>query len=355
MKIKSIFAAFVASIALAGVARADVTLVIAGGNASQTLLFDRANSLLSSNGTNAVKKTSSTNSAIVTYSGSIGTNTALGNVVIEFNLNGAVFALDAVANQTPVAVVTPAGVNTTAVPHFAVSSAEPETIGRSSSSFASPLTTLVVIDAFIVNTNLPNSLTGVWNLTQREASLLEATSGLLDTADIGGASTSDALYLVGRNSGSAVRTIVDANIYFSGAPSFYNVITNNGQIIPNPSLGESSGTIVTNVINVLSNAVGTVALSNVGRFTPLAFEGVYPTVQNVELGYYPIWGYERWYELPGTSTSLPTQQSVINSLYSWITDPTYQSTSSLFVGFFAPLNGMQATRAQDGGPITPQY
>ncbi len=356
MKLKTLLIAGLASLALTSNSHADVTIVITGGNASQTLLFDRASALLSSGSTNAISKTSSTNSSIKTYSGSIGTNSALGTVTIQFSLLGGAGGLSAVQNQTPVPVIAINGTAGLAAPQLAVSSTAPETVGISSAPFENPpLLTLVVIDAFIINTNLPNSLAGVTNLTQRQAALLEAASGQnsLTTANLGGTSHTDWIYLVGRNTAAAVRNVIDANIYFSGTPSFWTT-NSTGQPVFDSAYGQSSGTLVTNILTVLSNAVGTVALSNVGNFTPLAYEGFLPTTTNVALGNYPIWGYERWYYLnAGTGQPSSNQQSAINSLYSWITDSTYQSASPLFVGYFLPVGALQVSRSQDGGPILP--
>jgi hypothetical protein len=356
MKLKTLLLAGISSLSLIATTKANVNVVIAGGNASSTLLFDRANALLSTGSTNAISKTSSTNSSIKTYSGSIGTNLALGTVTIQFSLLGGASGLSAVQNQTTVPVVSIGGTAGAAAPQLAVSSTQPETVGISSAPFETPaLQTLVVIDAYIINTNLPNSLSTITNLTQRQAALLESASGTesLTTANLGGTSHTDWIYLVGRNTASAVRNVIDANIYFSGTPSFWTT-NSSGQATFDTAYGQSSGTIVTNILTVLSNAVGTVALSNVGAFTPLAYEGFQPSTTNVALGNYPIWGYEQWFYLnSGTGEPSANQLSAIDSLYSWITDPTYQNTSSLFVGYFLPISTLQVSRSQDGGPITP--
>jgi len=90
-----------------------------------------------------------------------------------------------------------------------------------------------------------------------------------------------------------------------------------------------------------------------GTFTTLSYEGFQPTVSNVAKGFYPIWGYERWYTRVSSGPS-PNQQVVLTALVNAITDYTYQHTpGNLFdLGKFAPLGDLEVERTQEGGPIT---
>ena len=106
----------------------------------------------------------------------------------------------------------------------------------------------------------------------------------MPSAFFGGSSATDTVYVVGRDTGAAVRQIIDANIHFTGTPSFYTTnrtafITNaaynaafagifsnrpSGAPVPNPLGGHNSGALVVADLNILTNAIGTVS-SEIGR------------------------------------------------------------------------------------------
>ena len=337
---------------------ADVTLVVTGGNASKTVLFDRAAALLTGatvlNGAN-----SNTRSYL---NGTIAGQPGLGHVTIHFVQNGAAQGLLDLKNQA--AVPSASGALTA---QLAVSGTFPETIGIDSSIFVAQRT-LVVPFVFIKNGALANSLHGVTNLTQRQAAYLEAASGTLPTAFFGGESTSDPLYLIGRNTGAAVRQVIDASIYFAGAPAFYT--TNNasyasfgppystspiGSVVLHPQGGHNSGAAVTNDLVVIPNAIGTVSSQDAVGFTALSYEGVPFSTANVINGSYPIWGYEAWYyKNSGTGQLSANQLAVITALYNAVTDNTYQHTlgNPFATARFVPLADLEVERTADGGPIT---
>jgi len=336
-------------LALAGVAaataasslRADTTVVFAGGNASSSVLYDRASNVLSGL---TVTVASST---LQTFTGTIPGQSGLGNVTIHFVLSGAVGGLQSVANQANVTTATGASL----APQVAVSSTSPSAVGVDPSVFTSAQT-LVVPYAFIKNP-ASSALAGVTNLTQRQAAYLESAAGTLPVSYFGGTGT-NLIYLVGRNTASAVRTEIDANVYFTGTLATY---TTNSSLQPIPDTsanpGQSSGAAIRSLLGVITNAIGTVAASDIKTFTPLAYEGVPYSVANVENGSYPLWGYEAWYQLSAGSQGAPSanQTAVINALFSAVTSATYQTTSPVFVGNFAPLSGLQVYRSADGGPI----
>ena len=344
MKSKQLLLASLAGFTLASSLQADVTLVVTGGNASKSVLFDRAAAILTGptivNGPNA---------NIRSYlNGTVPSQPGLGHVTIHFVQNGAVLGLQNLRDQVNVAT-TSGGLT----PQLAVSGTFPETVGIDSSIFTSART-LVVPFVFIKNNSLPNSLHGVTNLTQRQIAYLQASSGTLPTAFFGGESTTDILWVIGRNTGAAVRQIIDANIYFSGTPAFYTTNSANQPIL-HPGGGGASGQEVTNILNVISNSIGTVSSQDVGPYIPLAYEGVAFNDANVINGSYPIWGYEAWYSKnSGSGQPSANQLAVINLLYNAVTDSTYQHTpgNAFSTAKFVPLADLQVERTADGGPIT---
>jgi hypothetical protein len=340
-------------LALAGFAlnpslRADTEVFIAGANASQSLLYDRTSNILS--GGSITVTISSTNSVVRDYVGTIAGQLGLGTVTIHFSLLGGPQGLSDLANQNEEETAGGTGL----VPTLAVSSASPGAVGLSASPFTVIGPTLVVPYAFI-KSPAAAALSGVTNLTQQQALYLEGAAGTnsagsLPISFFGGTST-NAIYFVGRNTASAVRTEIDANVYFTGTLSTWT--TNAlGQPIPDTSGGQTSGSNVRAVVQAIGSAIGTVAASDISSDTPLSYQGVGFSIANVENGSYPLWGYEYYYYNTSTGAPSPAQLQVINYLLSAVTDPTYQSTSSLFVGKFAPLSGLQVTRSTDGGPIT---
>jgi hypothetical protein len=361
---------FAAAIALAGLSfaspvQADVTLVVDGGNASRAVQFDRASNILS--GFTVINKDANTRSYI---GGSLISNPGLGVVNIHFALNGATLGLANLRDQTSEVLAT----NGPAAPQLAVSGAYPETVGIDGSIFnSSP--TLIVPFGFIKNPAKSPNLAGVTNLTQRQIAYLQAASGTLPSAFLGGSSTSDIVYVVGRDTGAAVRQVIDANIFFTGTPSFwttnrlsyqtnaaYNAAYNNvfsttpiGQPVPNPLGGHNSGALVTADLNVITNAIGTVASGDFGTFTTLSYEGFQPTGTNIAKGFYPIWGYERWYyKNSGSGQPSANQLIVINALVGAVTNYAYQHTSgNVFdTSKFVPVSDLEVQRSSDGGPIT---
>lgn len=362
MKLNTIVVAGLSSLALIPAAKADVTLVFAGGTATASYIENRAKALLSSNGTNAVEYICATNTSYIqTYTGSIGTNTALGNVTIQFSFLGSAGGMADILNQTPVPVVIDASADmSTAIPQAEISQVLPETVGYSSSSFATPLTPEIVPFLFAYNSALPNSMSTITNLTQREASLLEGASGTesLTTANLGGTSHTDWIYMVGRNVNSGTRLQTDAAIYFSGTPSFW--ITNsppNAALPPiiDPAFGQDSGGAVVANLNVISNSIGTLSLNNIsGGLKPLMYEGVPCNTNTVANGSYPIWAYDNiYFKASGTGAPTANQTAVLNALYSWMIDANQQATNSIFVNYYLPTSYMQVSRSSDGGPITP--
>jgi len=349
LNLKKIIAAGLtfAGLALVPNLQADVEVFFAGGNASQSVLYDRVTNILTGGITSVA--ISSTNSTVRTYKGSISAAPSLGTVTIDFSLLGAVGGFQDVANQSP--ELTALGSNS--VPDVAVSSTSPEAVGINPAPF-SQSRTLVVPFVFIKNPSLSPNLAGVTNLTQRQAYYLEGASGTLPSAFFGGSTNNDVVYLVARNTAAAVRTEIDANIYFTGTISSWT--TNAlGQPVSDPNGGLANGGAVQNHLKVIPNAIGTVAAQDISTFTPLAYEGVPFSITNVETGSYPIWGYERWAWLKTGQTGTPvgtTKYTIITNLLAAVTNVTFQTTSPLITGKFGRLSLLQVERSSDGGPIT---
>ncbi len=333
---------------------ADINLVTVGGNASIKLVQDRIPHIL----TGAVLANNATNTLIFRYTGTFGSKT----VQWDWNLTGGAGAILDIANQTPVTLAD----NTTAIPVHATTVTAPETVGIDPSAFSQDIT-LVAPVVFVKNPGPNNDLAGITNLTQRNAAYLAGSGGTLPTAYFGGSTNSNsipanALYFVGRNNISAVRQVADASIFDTGVIDFN---TNNaGQPTPyldglgNPS-GAGSGTEVVNIVKAIPNSIGTVAAQDVGTLPTLSYEGVPFSVSNVINGTYPIWGYERYiYYTPGTSNLAPSndQLSLIQALETAVEDPTFQTTSSLFINKFVSYSAVNAVVQRnihvDGGPIT---
>jgi len=330
-----------------------VTVVITGGNSSETVLFDRASNILSGFTVTNLPGNSNVRSYL---NGTLVSNPNLSPVNLHFILNGGVQGTQDVLNQAN---------DTTAnglqlPPQVAVSSTAPETVGISSASFTENFT-LVLPQLYVKYSSVSPDLGSVTNLTQRQAAYLEGAAGTFSSSFLGGSSTSDAVYFVGRNTAAAARAIIDANDYFTGTPASYVTNTGtgtyNGTPVLDPNGGTSAAGAVANNIKLIANSIGYLAPQNISGLTPLAYEGVPFSVANVENGSYPIWGYERFLYLNDSQQGAPSanQLIVINALYSAITNATYQTTSPVFVGNFVPLSGMQVQRSTfaDGGPISP--
>jgi hypothetical protein len=317
---------------------ATVNLLTVGGNASIKLIQDRVPTIL----TGSALTVNSTNSLIFRYNGTYAGNT----VVWNFNLTGGAAAILDIANQNHVVQAD----NSTAIPVNAVSVTAPETVGIDSTPFQQDIT-LVAPLVYIKNPSLTgNSLAGITNLTQRQAFLLEQSGGSLPTAFFGGNPLSnnipgDALYFVGRNTASAVRQVIDANIYFNSAAANFNT---NALGQPVPYIGAGGGSEVVAIVKNIPNSIGTVAAQDISGLPTLSYEGVSFTTANVINGSYPIWGYERYIYYPsGPKAPSSNQIALITALEAAVSDSTYDHSSSLFVGKFVSYADVNASVQRD--------
>jgi hypothetical protein len=330
---------------------ADVEVLISGGNASSSVLFDRATNLFGGAFTATYGLSSST---VRTYAGHIPGYSGLGVVTLDFVLNGAVGGLLDISQGLPEATAN----GNNLVPTLVDSSTSPDAVGVNPAQFTA-LPTYVVPYVFIKNTGSADTA-GIVNLTQRQAALLESAGATLPATFFGGSST-NVIYFVGRNKDSAVRTEVDLNVQANG---FQTYTTNGaGQIVQdttgldqegNLDPGQSSGSTLVNVVKAITNSIGTIAVQNLkSGVVQLAYEGVNYSTNNVQNGSYPLWGYENYYYL--TSLSDPNQLQVINLLYQSVTNSTFQSSANpVFSTNFISLSSLKVTRNADGGSIIPK-
>lgn len=357
MKTPNLRTLITASVALGAVAlapglRADVTVFVEGGSASQSVLFDRATNLFAGGSFTATGTASST---VRRFQGA-SLNPALspyGTITLDINVqNGAIAGLQALVNQS----AGPADTNilgVPTVPTFVDSATSPDAVGIDSvGAHLTAYPTYVVPLVYIRNTNYP-VVAAITNLTQRQAWSLENST--LPATYFGGSST-NVVYFVGRNSQAAVRTEIDLNIYNSQTINTY--YTNGlGQPVLDTSAdpGYSAGGAVANATLGLTNSIGTVAVQNIkSALAPIAYEGVPYSAANVINGSYPIWGYENYYFITSPNTGAPSspQQAVIDAYYSSVTNSTFW-TASVFTNNFIPLPSLRVHRDFDGGQITP--
>jgi len=329
--------------------RAQLTEVtISGGNGSSSVVWQAFTNQFANPVLLTGPDTSSTVHSYQGYLASLpGSNP---NVQIDFILAGAVGGLQDITYNN---VETNALGIATNVPVAVISSTTPEAVGLSSSPFTEAKTVITPY-AFIKSplAALTPGLTLVTNITQRQAYYLENSAGSgFHSAYIGGTNTTDAVYFVGRNTASAVRTETDANIYFTGTLATY---TTNASGLPilDPSGGQTGGSPIRILVNSITNAIGTVAAQDIKTNIALSYEGVPYSITNVQNGLYPLWGYEHWYwQKTGSGAPTPAQYTVITNLLAGDTNATIQA-QSVFVGNFVPYNALNVQRSFDGGPIT---
>ena len=329
--------------------RADVEILISGGNASSSVLFDRATNLFGGTFTSTAGLSSST---VRTYAGSLP---GLGTVTLDFVLNGAVGGLLDISQGNPETAAN----GHSLVPTVVDSSTSPDVVGVDPTQFSPPLPTYAVPYVFIKNASSADTA-GITNLTQRQAALLESAGATIPATFFGGGST-NVIYFVGRNKDSAVRTEIDLTIQANG---FQTYTTNGaGQIVQdttgidqegNVDPGQVSGSTVTALVKTyITNAIGTIAVQNLkSGVTPLAYEGISYSTNAVQNGSYPLWGYENYYYLKSLTDA--NQLAVIYALYQTVTNSTFQNSSNpVFGSNFVPNSALKVSRNADGGPILP--
>jgi hypothetical protein len=328
---------------------ANVSLVTVGGNASIKVVEDRLTNSVGGLLPGGTITFNPGNSLIFRATGNW--NGGSTNVTWDFNFTGGAAAILDIANQNQVLLAN----NTTAIPVSAISIVAPETVGINSTALGIQQDfTLVAPLVYVKNPGA--DLVGVTNLTQRLANYLESSGATLPATYFGGA-TANPVYFVGRNSAAAVRQVIDANIFFTGAAANYHT---NALGSPVAWPGAGSGTEVANNVKVIPGSIGTVAAQDVSTLPQLSYEGVFFSTASVTNGTYPLWGYERYIYFPSPDSRAPSsaQLALITALEGLVSDPTYDHSSSFFVNKFVSYADVNANVSRsttlDGGLITSQ-
>jgi len=339
----------VASLALAPNLRADVEVFIEGGSASSGPLFQAATNILNGGTITVPNATSSSVRTFVGTSSLSGLST-LGNITLDYNLNGAVIGLQNLVNHQKDTNI----LGSLLYPTLVDSATYPESVALSSANLTE-LPTYVVPLVFIKNTNSIDTA-GITNLTQRQAITL-VTSATNPAVFYGSTNGSyNPIYFIGRNSQAAVRTVIDLAIYnTAGITSYQTNAAGQPVYDTNADPGLQFGGAVANTVAVLTNSIGTVSVQNIVKGTAaIPYEGVPYSISNVINGSYPLWGYEHYYYVTSPNTGTPSgpQLAVINALYQQVTNASFQ-VSSVFTNKFIPNSLLRVHRnpPTDGGPI----
>ncbi len=335
--------------------RANTEVVVAGGNASSAILYDRATNVLNGGPITAYGLSSS---VVRSYQGTISGQSGLGTVTIDYVLNGAVGALQDIEAGNP---QTTASGNNTLPPTLVDSSTTPGAVALDPSVLTA-LPVYVVPYVFFRNAGAGSGdSVGITNLTARQAAYLEGAT--VPASFFGGAGTNP-VYFIGRNNQSAVRTETDLNIGFTGTLHTYYTNSSSGNVPildttsvdanGNPDPGLTSGSVLYNTVLVVSNSIGNAAVKDAksAGVLRLTYEGVPYSYSNVVTGSYPLWYYESYY-YKNTGSGQPTaaQQTVINLLYQSVTNSAY-TVSPLYTNNYIPEPALIVKRGFDGGPIT---
>jgi ABC-type phosphate transport system substrate-binding protein len=363
---KKILIPVLLSTLLAGAARADYDLVVVGSTAFRSVVFDRAASMYDGG---IFTKYTNGNANTVTYSGTMSNlfGPSFGSTLVNFrfSFSGSGTGMGAVYSGSSVPVVDLSNGSTNSMtPHMALSDVYPATANLPDGAFEQQILGVVPF-AFFHNNNAAG-MASVTNITREQAILLMTASGVvtsggnviqgMPTTYLGGTDT-NAVYLVGRDSGSGTRITVQQDIQFTGTPVNWDL---SSTPVISPAGGLSSGgTLVSQVKNTSLNAIGYAGLADItsgtnegsgpNQVTRMMYSGVPCNHTNVTTGAYPIWGYEHFVNVPGLSTQ---QGQVRDALVTAITDPNYQHTNTVYNIPFSSLSDMQVQRGGDGADIT---
>jgi hypothetical protein len=348
--------------------QAQVEITITGATSFRSIIQDRVAYLFDS-GYVRNNPNSNTN----THYGTMNARTTLGTmpVTVRLSFSGSGTGMNSVKNSTAIntALQTPTNATLVAwesrVPDFAFSDVYPSSASPSIPN--SSLTDRIVgVVPFVFARN--TGLTGVDNITRDQALLLMTASGAVDDGEGGwingmpatflGGSSSNPLYLVGRDSGSGTRITVQKCIGFTGTPNLWatnGVVTTPGDYTL--SGGYSSGSSVVSVLKGKNNAIGYTGLadyytatnsSGTMLITSLQYNGVPFSHANVINGKYALWGYQH---MVNRLTGLSANQITLgNAIFSAITNASFQATA-IYSNSFTSLAEMQVTRGSDGGKI----
>ncbi len=355
MNSKSILLPVLAASLLGNIANAQVNVTITGSTAFRAITFDRARVLFDT----APAQVGDFGNGPGTYSGTMSNAIpALGATPVNLRLSfsGSATGMAAVDSGTPIPTIQPGtGTIVNQTPDISLSDVYPESASPplDGSHFEQAI---VGVIPFVYVAN--NSLATVTNITKEQAILLMNASGVvtnfgqpvygMPASFLGGASTNP-VYLTGRDSGSGTRITVHKVLGYTGTPRLWG---NQGSTLVQTN-GYSSGGGERGVISTNLNVLGYLGLSDynsiAGSAHQLAFEGVPFTINGVQSGNYPLWGYEHLVSRLNLSAN---QALVRDALVAAISNQGFQTTNALYTAQFVDQANMHVRRGTDGGTIT---
>lgn len=358
MKLNKILLPVLAGFLFAGAARSQVNLTITGSTSFRAITFDRVSSLFDA-GYSIWGDT--TNVGPGTFSGTMSNAIpSLGNSPVTFrcSFSGSGAGMLAVENNATIPTINPVtGAVSNVAPDISMSDVYPEA--------ATPSINGSVFDQYIVGV-IPfvwvvnNHLTGITNITREQAYLLMTASGVqggfngMPATYLGGSSTNP-VYLTGRDSGSGTHITTQFDIgFYNQTPTMWGTSqTNAGLLILTNgySSGGNERVVIANNTNVIGYLGVSDALAIAANANIISYEGIPFSIGAVQTGAYPMWGYEHLVNKPGASLSA-NQKLIRDALVSAITNQTYQTQNTLYTNSFVDQARMKVTRGADGGPIT---
>ncbi len=333
----------------ASVAHAQVEITITGSTAFRSISIDRSAALYDAGSRSSITNDATT--GLITFSGTMSNKVAsLGStpVKVRLSFSGSASGMLSVKNSTPVSTAETAGVNVNKIPDLALSDVFPSSATPPISDNSFNRAILGVIPFLWVKNN---ALSGIVNITREQAVLLFTASGEggMPATYLGG-SSSNPVYLIGRDPGSGTRITVHKDVGFNSLPTYW---ATNGAGMYVQTNGYSSGGLQRGTIAAKSDAIGYLGRADLlvvsASVSAISYEGVAFSPAAVTSGKYPIWGYEHIVNRAGGLSA--NQVSVRNALIAAITDAAFQATP-VYSDNFVSLSDMEVERGTDGGTIT---
>ncbi len=352
MKTTKTLLTLLAGLLLSAAAYAQVEVTVTGSTAFRAITIDRSAAIFDAG---YVAVTNNASTGLITYSGTVATAVpSLGStpVKVRLSFSGSASGMLAVKNLSLVSTADTPGNNVNRVPDLALSDVFPGSATPPIPDSAFERSVLGVIPfVWVIN----NALTGIGNITREQAVLLMTASGSLGgvagmpATYLGGSSTNP-VYLIGRDSGSGTRISTEKDIGFVGAPLLWATNGAGTYVVTN---GYSSGGLERAVIGGKPDAIGYLGRADLAAIatsaTAISYEGVPYSEPAVACGSYGMWGYEHVVNRVGGLSA--NQALVRDALIKAITDSAYQSTP-IYTNSFVRLDQMQVERGADGGTIT---
>jgi hypothetical protein len=380
MKSKMILAGALAATLIASANATEIDITLVGSSAFRAITYNRIESLYDSGFTYTVHSSDTAAKSYKTYSGTASNalGTAGTTIIVRCNFVGSIEGLQALQSQAAqytVDPVTPTGSSTSATNSVFNSSYSADivlsdvypgssvpSIDATSAGFSSGV---IGVQPFAMIKAANTDGASVTNITREQLSSLFKNSGSMPASWLGvtGSSGNNPVYLIGRYTMSGTRVTVErvngnANTtenlyaYTNTASGFVNV-GNTGY--------SSGGTVITAVTNAAYYGASGVVIGYAGNadasnsdgtpkagLTKLAYNGVPFSLTNVATGSYQLWSYEHMLWL---STLSGTKSTFRSSLYSAITNNTFQTGNSAYYAYNVPLSWMQVYRTTDGGIV----